>query len=68
MANPYADVLDAEIAKSKRDIPQLREDARRLYRRGARQAAAAFRAKANALAEDLPRRIEALEAERAVRP
>lgn len=56
MASTYLDVLNLEIAKTELEIEELRSGARRLVARGNKSLARQFRAKADELAEDLPRR------------
>lgn len=68
MASTYLEILDLEIAKTEMEIEELRGGARRLVARGNKSLARQFRAKANELAEDLPRRKAMRDLELAERP
>lgn len=63
MASTYLEILNLEIAKTELEIDELRGGARRLVSRGNKSLARQFRAKADDLAEDLPRRKAARDLE-----
>jgi len=66
--NLYLEELDQQIARTEREIDEMRGGARRLVARGNKSLARQFRARANDLSEDLAARKARRDLELAARP